>query len=136
MYSLSVTNKSGIPLPFKPVFYIKKVLRFLEVPTGELTFTFVTNDFLKKMHQDFLNDGSETDIITFDLSSDDNLSGDIYICSEVAKKQALKLNHSVEDELKTLIIHGILHLLGYDDLDPKSKKIMFSKQDEVFEALQ
>tara|TARA_Y100000389_G_scaffold204504_1_gene257481 strand:- start:2513 stop:2794 length:282 start_codon:yes stop_codon:yes gene_type:complete len=88
------------------------------------------------MHRVQLNDASETDIITFNLteaplSTLSGLIGDIYICPDIANHHARELNHSLDIEIQTLITHGILHILGYDDQNVADKKLMFAKQDHL-----
>jgi probable rRNA maturation factor len=87
-----------------------------------------------EMHQTQLNDPSETDIITFNLTEQHTttqLIGDIYICPDVAHRHARALNHSLDVEMQTLIAHGILHILGYDDQTTADQAIMFAKQDQL-----
>ena len=57
--------------------------------------------------------------------------GDVFICIERAIEQANDYNHSVEREMGFLAVHGYLHLMGYDHMNPEDEKIMFGKQDEI-----
>lgn len=63
------------------------------------------------------------------------LSGDIYIASGRSKRQAKDAGHGWESEIAYLVIHGILHLLGYTDYTPKERLTMFRKQDKIFQCL-
>jgi probable rRNA maturation factor len=129
------TNTTSIPLGFRPKIYAKNVLTFLDVKTGTFSFTFVSQKKLADLHAVYLNDPSETDIMTFNLGEPDTIDGDMYISVDQAAIQAKEQGHSLTDELKILVIHGILHLLGYDDLTSSDKKVMFKEQDRVFKAL-
>lgn len=81
----------------------------------------------------------ETDVISFALEDDKivkepddiRILGDIYICLDKAKEQAAEYCHSFKREFTFLAIHGLLHLLGYDHMNEKEEKIMFTKQEEV-----
>jgi len=120
---------------FKPSIFIKKVLALKGVSLGVYEFTFVSNARLSKLHDHFLDDPSITDIITFDLSDEFGVHVDIYISSDQAKTQSEMMGHSLAFELKTLIVHGILHILGYADLNKKDKAIMFEEQDRILRLL-
>lgn len=78
----------------------------------------------------FLQHKTLTDIITFDLSEEEGLiEGEIYISVDRVKDNAGKFSKSFEDELHRVIIHGVLHLVGYGDKKPKLKAIMREKED-------
>ncbi len=84
-----------------------------------LTIAFVDNKEIKKLNKRFRNKESATDVLSFpnesdDFDSDANYIGDIVISAEQAKRQALENNLTLELEIKQLILHGILHLCGYD----------------------
>ena len=95
----------------------------------DLNFIFCDDEFLFEINNTYLRRDSLTDIITFDYSNKNNISGDIFISIDRVKANALSFNESFEDELKRVIIHGVLHLLGYKDKSKKEKKIMREKED-------
>ncbi|KAA3617356.1 MAG: rRNA maturation RNase YbeY [Calditrichaeota bacterium] len=86
-------------------------------------FIFVDDKTLAEMHDQYLNDPSPTDVITFDLGEND-VEGEIYISTDRAQAQAKRYNVSYKDEITRLIIHGLLHLAGYDDIDEEDRKQM------------
>lgn len=97
---------------------------------------------IKKIHEinkTYRNIDRPTDVISFalednlDIELDHRLLGDIYICLEKAHEQAIEYNHSYLRELAFLMIHGLLHLLGYDHMEPDEEKIMFGKQEEILD---
>lgn len=87
----------------------------------ELSVVFVTDGFMRKLHQDFFQDPTSTDVITFPL---DDSSGELYICPKTAIRYAEQHGKAPYEELTLYLVHGLLHLLGYDDIDPKCRKVM------------
>ncbi len=94
---------------------VEKIAKKIDLKAKSCSLIFVANETLTKMHDEYLDDPSETDVITFDLG-DDEIEGEIYISPQQAKIQAKSYSVSVEEEISRLIIHGLLHLKGYDDL--------------------
>jgi rRNA maturation RNase YbeY len=70
-----------------------------------------------------------TDIITFDYVEDDRINGDIFISIDRVKENAKQFSKTFENELNRILIHGILHLLGYKDKDKREKEVMTEKED-------
>ena len=92
---------------------------------------------IKKLNMKFRKVGRITDVISFlyEMPADQGIVGDIYIAAERSKKQARHFRHSWDKELAYLTIHGILHLCGYTDYEAAAKKIMFERQDKIFQCL-
>ncbi len=87
-----------------------------KVNISSLIINFVSPEQIKKINVEYLNHHYETDIITFNYSgSNTNLDGEIFISPEEAVKNAKRYKNNFDDELKRLVIHGFLHLLGFDD---------------------
>ena len=88
---------------------------------------------MKKYNKQFRNKNYDTDILSFE--GDEEFSfGDLLISVDQAKKQSVENKHSLRDEYAYLILHGVLHLLGYEhEDDPKKAKKMFSLQDKIYE---
>lgn len=102
---------------------------------GELLLVFCDDDYLHKINVDYLNHDTLTDVITFDYSNDEFISGEIYISLERIQENAQDLNSDSTKELNRIMIHGILHLLGYHDKDPQDKIQMTSKEDYYLSLL-
>ena len=102
----------------------------------KINIIFCNNDKLNSFKQEYFNDDALTDIITFPIKNDNDLEAEIYISIEMAKINAEKFNVSLNNELSRLIVHGILHLIGFNDDTEDSKKIMFLKQDEIISNFQ
>jgi probable rRNA maturation factor len=96
----------------------------------ELSYIFCSDSYLLQINRQYLNHDTYTDIITFDNSDTDKMiTGDIFISIERVRENAVKFNISETDELHRVIIHGVLHLLGYKDKTPVTKQKMTQKED-------
>lgn len=90
-----------------------------------LLINFVTSEYLLNINKEFLRHNYLTDIITFDYSKKMMLfDAELYISLQDASRNAKKYHKSLEQELMRLVIHGVLHLLGYDDKSPKKQVVM------------
>lgn len=98
----------------------------------EIIFVFLTPMQMKKINSQFRGKNNPTDILSF-TSSDRICLGELLFCLPVLKKQAKEQNHTIEAELAYMIIHGVLHLLGYDhEISEGEQTIMFDLQDSCF----
>jgi|SRR6185312_1924298 len=96
----------------------------------ELSYIFCSDIYLLQVNRQFLNHNYFTDIITFDNSAGDGLIvGDIFISIDRVRENAAKFNMPLLDELHRVIIHGVLHLVGYNDKTPADKEKMTLKED-------
>ena len=109
--------------------WIKKVVEKEGGQMKDLSFVFCDDMDLLDKNSKYLNHDTLTDILTFDYSENNNISGDIYISIDRVKENASLFNTSFENECSRVIIHGILHLLGYKDKSEKEKKIIRAKED-------
>lgn len=110
--------------------WINRILRQEDFEAGEINFIFCSDIFLYDINVLYLQHETLTDIITFDQSDDNSIEGDIYISIDRVKDNAVSLDVSFKKELHRVMIHGILHLLGYTDKTPKEKQLMREKEDE------
>jgi len=94
-----------------------------------LNYIFCSDTYLHKINLEYLKHDTLTDIITFDYSEKKQISGDIFISIDRIKENAPKFNQSTDIELNRVLIHGVLHLLGYKDKTPKEKETMRAKED-------
>ncbi len=90
---------------------------------AEVNLYFVSDAKMRKLHKEHFNDPSSTDCMSFPLD-DDGLLGEIIICPNVAIEYAAKHKKNPYDELALYIVHGLLHLVGYDDLTVRERKKM------------
>jgi len=95
----------------------------------ELTYVFCSDDYLLQINQEYLNHDTLTDIVTFDNSEDPKrIEGDVFISIDRVKENGDALG-TKETELKRVMVHGLLHLLGYKDKKKEDKAIMTEKED-------
>jgi len=95
-----------------------------------INYIFTTDQYLHKINVDYLNHDTLTDIITFEYNADDEaILSDIYISLDRCKENAKELNIPLTTEIHRILIHGVLHLLGYKDKNKKDKELMTSKED-------
>jgi len=120
---------------------IKKVLLHLKVDERtEISVLFTDDKFIRTLNNKYRGIDKPTDVLSFSLQEgavkspeieSDKPLGDIIISAETAQRQADTLNHSIEKELTVLLIHGLLHLIGYDHEEDKDYKIMKEKESEI-----
>ncbi len=96
---------------------------------GDLNIIFCSDTFLLNLNIDYLNHDTYTDIITFDWSENQTISGELYISIERVKENAILLRKTFEEELNRVMIHGVLHLMGYADKSPSDLSTMRAKED-------
>lgn len=96
---------------------------------GQISFIFCTDEYLHQLNLQFLNHDTLTDIITFDYCLESgSVSGDLFISIDRVGENSNDLNVSFFDELKRVMIHGVLHLLGYTDKDAPGADLMRQKE--------
>ena len=105
---------------------------------AELSVLLVTAEHIKTLNSRFAGEDHPTDVLAFPMMEDEDdgavLLGDVVICPEIAERNADKLDHSLEHELDVLLVHGTLHLLGYDHQGTDDKRKMDGRLSEVLEA--
>lgn len=103
---------------------------------GEIGVIFCNDAYLLEINKSFLNHDFFTDIVTFDNSDVNEISGELYISIDRVKENSVEYNQKFKVELVRVIFHGILHLLGYHDQTPAGKAIMRGKEDEYLAMFQ
>lgn len=97
---------------------------------GNLNFVFCGDEFLLDINQRYLNHDTYTDIITFDYTQGRVVGGDVFISVDRVQENALKYGVEFYIELQRVMVHGLLHLLGYKDKSENDSKVMRLKEDE------
>lgn len=94
-------------------------------------------DTIHEMNRTYRNKDYPTDVLSFPADDEDeeDYLGDIFICIEKVREQAASYGHSEQREFAFLLVHGLLHLQGYDHLTESEEKVMFTKQEEILNAI-
>lgn len=95
---------------------------------GNISIIFCSDNYVLDINQKYLQHDYFTDIITFDYCEGDHLSGDLFISVDSVRENSVEFGTEFKDELNRVIIHGLLHLVGYDDHTEKDIKLMRSKE--------
>ena len=116
---------------------INRTLKELKVKNAIFSIIFVSMEEIHKLNKRYRGIDRPTDVISFALEDDADkimdfrVLGDIYICIDKMKEQALSYGHSNKRELSFLTVHGLLHLLGYDHQTKEEEELMFGLQEKI-----
>lgn len=116
-------------------------LKYKDLENVEFNIIFVDGETIRNINKEYRNIDRETDVISFALEDNEDIKfefgrllGDIYISIPRMKQQAKEYGHSEKRELSFLIIHGLLHLLGYDHMTKEEEEIMFKEQELILDG--
>lgn len=96
---------------------------------GDVNIIFCSDNYILNVNQQYLQHDYFTDIITFDYCEGEKLSGDLFISVDSVRENAVEYGTEFKEELNRVIVHGILHLIGYDDHSDEDIKVMRQKED-------
>ena len=113
--------------------WIKQTAASFGFKTGDIAYIFCSDERILEINKQYLNHDYYTDIITFDYSEGSTISGDIFISLDTVMSNATEFNVSFEQELKRILIHGVLHLCGQDDKTPKLRLQMSEKENAALQ---
>ena len=116
--------------------WLKSVAEIENRSIGEINIIFCSDPYILDLNIKSLNHHFFTDIITFDYCEGDILSGDLYISVDTVRANAEFYNTDFDNELYRVIVHGLLHLIGYDDHSDEEIAVMRSKEDFYLNLLQ
>lgn len=118
---------------------VKQVIEEEGETCHEVSLYFVDSSTICDLHQQFFDDPSPTDCISFPMDEDkqteDRILGEVFVCPEVAIKYANQHQCDVYEEVTLYMIHGLLHLMGYDDIEEKERKKMRQAEARHFQKL-
>lgn len=110
--------------------WIQNIIASENKEEGDINYVFCDDEYLHKINVEYLNHDTLTDIISFDYSEGNFLHGDIFISIERVAENAKEFNVSLENELKRVMAHGVLHYCGYKDKSEQDELLMRQKEDE------
>ncbi|QRR02844.1 rRNA maturation RNase YbeY [Dyadobacter sandarakinus] len=118
--------------PLKTKKWLKSISESEGYAVGELNYVFCSDEYLLEINKQYLDHDYFTDIITFDNSEEEHvLEGDIYISIDRVRENAATFKADFDLEMRRVLAHGLLHLMGWEDADDDLKKQMRAKEDEV-----
>ena len=120
-------------------FDFEKIIKDVETlnSNAEIALILVDIDEIHKINKEYRHKDYPTEVISFesDDEEDENYRGEIFLCVDKVYEQAKLYEHSNEREFAFLLVHGVLHLHGYDHMTEEDEKVMFAKQDEILNKL-
>ena len=115
--------------------WVKAVAANYGKKVGEIAYIFVDDEEILRVNREYLQHDYYTDIITFDYTEGDTISGDLFISLDTVRTNAEQFDKPYEEELHRVIIHGILHLCGINDKGPGDREIMEAAEDKALALL-
>jgi probable rRNA maturation factor len=123
--SVLTSNRQDLPVDEPALAALAEMtLRAEGLVSGELSLSFVGEEEMEALHQRYLGEPGPTDVLSFPMA-EDGLLGDIVICPTEARRNKA----DVASELRLLVVHGVLHLVGYDHQEEDERRVMWAKQD-------
>ncbi len=113
--------------------WIKSVASTYQKKIGEIAYIFCSDEKILEVNREYLQHDYYTDIITFDYSEENIISGDLFISLDTVKTNSQKYKTDYSEELHRTIIHGILHLCGIDDKGPGEREIMEKAENKALD---
>lgn len=140
LYQLHVTvrcHRSAAPDTKLLIQAVQSALVLHRTPAAEISFVITDDIRIAEMNEAYLKHEGPTDVLTFDLCDDDTagLEGEIVISADTARREAAARGHSPEAELALYAVHGVLHLLGYDDTTADAAARMHAVEDQILAGI-
>ena len=144
--SIEVNNETDYDVDLKDVNALaESVMRAMFLhPETEVSIVFIDEDAMSALHVEWMDLEGPTDVMSFPMDElrpgtagapgENGILGDIVICPSVAEAQAKAGGHSTHDEILLLTTHGLLHLMGFDHMEPAEKEEMFALQRKLLES--
>lgn len=114
--------------------FLKKVLGELDLERVSLSVVFVDPETIRDYNRTYRQTDAYTDVMAFPGEGD--YLGDLVLCPQIIEENALEFGFSFEEELRFVLVHGVLHLLGYTDYTPEEKQQMYEKQREILRRIE
>lgn len=110
--------------------WISNVISSENKKEGDINYIFCDDEYILEINKQYLDHDYYTDIISFDYSVGNELHGDIFISIERVRENAIEFKVTFDEELKRVLVHGVLHYCGYKDKTEEEELLMRSKEDE------
>jgi rRNA maturation RNase YbeY len=130
MISFNYENEFELQNEDQLATWISAVILSENKKEGDINYIFCDDDYLLNLNEQYLDHDTLTDIISFDYSVGNELHGDIFISVERVCENAQDFSVTFEEELKRVLVHGVLHYCGYKDKSEEEEQLMRSKEDE------
>ena len=130
MISFNYENEFELQNEDQIATWISAVILSENKKEGDINYIFCDDEYLLNLNEQYLDHDTLTDIISFDYSVGNELHGDVFISVERVRENAQDFNVTFEDELKRVLVHGVLHYCGYKDKSEQDEQLMRSKEDE------
>ncbi len=130
MISFNYENEFELQKEDQIATWISAVILSENKKEGDINYIFCDDEYLLNLNEQYLDHDTLTDIISFDYSVGNELHGDIFISTERVRENAQDFNVAFEEELKRVLVHGVLHYCGYKDKSVEDEQLMRSKEDE------
>lgn len=129
---ISFNYESDFSLEHEEVYasWIETIVESENKILGEISYIFCDDEYLHTINMQYLNHDTLTDIISFDYTEGDIISGDIFVSIERVEDNAKDFNVSFDEELKRVLAHGVLHYCGYKDKSDEDALLMRTKEEE------
>jgi len=138
---IQIFNVSGVDVPINEhdaLFILKSIETHQDCQFESVELVYVPEDEIIRINQEYLNRDYVTDIISFRLDDEESnqsaIEGMLYCCAPRIREQAEEFNQSEENEFLRILIHGLIHLIGYDDQTEEEKKEMTRLEDYFLDA--
>lgn len=132
--SIQVQNEFSVANQDRLISWLEDCVLQLNKQVGEIHIALMSDDDMLQMNQKFLDHDDYTDVITFDYSTETTINCDIAVSTDRVAENSAQERVSVENELARVLIHGILHCVGYVDKTPKDKAIMRDKENDMLKS--
>lgn len=133
MISVFNNSKDYRVIKKETISLVKNVLKSEKIKSANINIIFENDEFMLYLNKNYLKHNWITDVISFQFNDKEKIEGEIYIGIQQADRQAKEYNVEFNEEVSRLVIHGVLHLIGYDDNKPSDKKKMLSKENLYLE---
>jgi len=115
---------------------VNEIIKSEEKIPGDISFIITSDDYIRNLNNQFLNHDYFTDVISFNYSIKNKVAGEIYISEDTVRRNSIDYNVAFDNEMLRVMIHGVLHLVGYDDKTDTEKQVMTRLEDTWMNVLQ